>query len=124
MRGRKTRQNDNLPRARPRSFSFRQNGTRESGCGRMIEDDLASSGAEGLGDPLAKALATRGDAALAADSREYLREQTRLARLQSENLVDQNAFEMSHLRWRRFADRVRGTGNAILVMLVVLLIVA
>ena len=90
----------------------------------MIEDDVVSGGTERLGDPLATVLATRDDALLAADSREYLREQTRLARLQSENLVEQNAFEMSHLRWRRLADRVRGTGHGILVLLGVLLIVA
>ena len=34
----------------------------------------------------------------------YLDEQTRLARLQAESLIEQNAFELSHLRFRRFSD--------------------
>ncbi|HJW42366.1 MAG TPA: hypothetical protein VJ476_14210 [Rhizomicrobium sp.] len=34
----------------------------------------------------------------------YLEEQTRLARLQAESLIEQNAFELSHLRFRRFSD--------------------
>ncbi|HEX3432096.1 MAG TPA: hypothetical protein VHT03_14540 [Rhizomicrobium sp.] len=38
----------------------------------------------------------------------YLREQTDLARLQRQYLSEQNAFELSHLRWRRFNDQMRG----------------
>ncbi len=37
----------------------------------------------------------------------YLEEQTRLARLQIANLSEQNAFELSHLRFRRFSDYAR-----------------
>ena len=84
----------------------------------MIDEDDSVAGAmPELDDPLAASLSMHSDASLAGDSRAYLRERTRLARLQSENLIEQNAFEMSHLKWRRFADRVRGAGHAILVFL-------
>ncbi len=58
------------------------------------------------GDPAAAgiALASVLDPRAAA----YLAEQTRLARLQAENLIEQNAFELSHLRWRRFNDQMKG----------------
>ena len=38
------------------------------------------------------------------DMRLFVREQTRLAQLQSQSLIEQNAFELSHLRFRRFSD--------------------
>jgi tetratricopeptide (TPR) repeat protein len=87
----------------------------------MIEDDIAPSAAQRLGDPLATVLATNSEIC-AADTHAYLREQTRLARLQSENLIEQNAFEISHLRWRRVADRLRGLGYIIFVLFVLLAI--
>ena len=72
--------------------------------------------------------ASRGNAGNAADAialgagateeaRVYLREQTRLARLQSDNLIEQNAFELSHLRWRRLNDQLAGAFRIILVVL-------
>jgi Tfp pilus assembly protein PilF len=90
----------------------------------MIEDEFVPPGVPDLDDPLAAALEKHRDAAQSEEARAYLRERTRLARLQSENLIEQNAFEMSHLKWRRFADRVRGAGHAILVLLGVLVMVA
>jgi Tfp pilus assembly protein PilF len=89
----------------------------------MIEAESVRDVAQRLGDPLATALAANPEAH-AADTQAYLREQTRLARLQSENLIEQNAFEISHLRWRRVADRVRGAGHFILVLLGLLVVVA
>ncbi len=77
-------------------------------------DDIAA--ARVATDPAATAMAFGADPSIAADSRAYLREQTRLARLQSENLIEQNAFELSHLKWRRFTDSVRGVGYAILML--------
>ena len=47
----------------------------------------------------------------------YLEEQTRLARLQAENLVEQNEFELSHLRWRRFNDQMKGALQIMIVAL-------
>ena len=59
----------------------------------------------------------------------YLEEQTRLSKhqsklseLQSQNLIDQNAFELSHLRFRRFSDYAR-FGLELAGFLVVLLVV-
>ncbi|HTT83392.1 MAG TPA: hypothetical protein VMF67_07915 [Rhizomicrobium sp.] len=89
----------------------------------MIEDEYASADAQRLGDPLATVLATHAETS-SADTRAYLREQTRLARLQSENLIEQNAFEISHLKWRRFTDRMRGAGFCILMLLGLLVVVA
>jgi len=48
------------------------------------------------------------DASVAEESRAFLREQVALAKLQKQNLLDQNAFELSHLRWRRFNDQMKG----------------
>jgi tetratricopeptide (TPR) repeat protein len=80
-----------------------------------FEDESVRDVSQRLGDPLATVMATHSEAH-AADAQAYLREQTRLARLQSENLIEQNAFEISHLRWRRVGDRVRGVGYVIMVL--------
>ncbi len=48
-----------------------------------------------------------------ADS--YLDEQIELARLQKQNLIEQNAFEISHLRWRRFNDQMKGAMQIMVV---------
>ena len=71
----------------------------------------------GAGDAAAAAIAMNADASTAEDARLYLREQTRLARLQSDNLIEQNAFELSHLRWRRLNDQLSGAFRIILVVL-------
>ncbi|HEX4080729.1 MAG TPA: hypothetical protein VHX61_17855 [Rhizomicrobium sp.] len=89
----------------------------------MIEEEPIHDIGQRLGDPLATALAAQSETAT-AETCAYLREQTRLARLQSENLIEQNAFEISHLRWRRVADRIRGAGHFILVLLGLLVVVA
>jgi tetratricopeptide (TPR) repeat protein len=60
-----------------------------AGSGPNAAADAIALGAQGPLDPRAAA---------------YLEEQTRLAKLQSQNLIDQNAFELSHLRFRRFSD--------------------
>ena len=57
------------------------------------------------GDPAAAGIAL--GAPLDPHAAAYLDEQTRLARLQGENLIEQNAFELSHLRWRRLSDWMR-----------------
>jgi len=54
----------------------------------------------------AEAMALHAASRARADA--YLDEQTELARLQKENLIEQNAFELSHLKWRRFNDQMRG----------------
>jgi hypothetical protein len=42
-----------------------------------------------------------------AEAREYLREQIEFTKLQKQKPIDQNAFELSHLRWRRAVRRDR-----------------
>jgi len=73
----------------------------------MAGDDSDSGGARaggtsGAADAFALGAASR------AKAEAYLDAQTHLARLQSQNLIEQNAFELSHLKWRRFGDQMRG----------------
>ncbi len=55
-----------------------------------------------------------------ADS--YLAEQIELARLQKQSLIEQNQFELSHLRWRRFNDQMKGAMQIMIVALGVLVV--
>ena len=68
--------------------------------GLSEDDDSAKPGP--AGDPAAAAIAL--GAPLDPRAAAYLQEHTRLAALQAENLIEQNAFELSHLRFRRFSD--------------------
>jgi hypothetical protein len=85
----------------------------------MAEENERSA-ATGTGDPAAVGIAMHDDAS--AEARAYLREQTELARLQKQNLFEQNAFELSHLRFRRFSDYARfalEVAGGLVVLLVV-----
>jgi tetratricopeptide (TPR) repeat protein len=70
-----------------------------------MADDKAGAGRGAGADP-ASAIAL-GQGALDPRAAAYLGEQTRLVRLQAESLLEQNAFELSHLRFRRFSDYAR-----------------
>ncbi len=67
------------------------------------------------------------EASLSAASRAkadaYLDQQTELAKLQKESLLEQNAFELSHLRWRRFNDQMKGAMQIMAVLIGVLFVV-
>src|SRR5271156_2748874 len=63
-------------------------------------------------------------AASQAKADAFLDEQTRLAKLQSQNLVELNAFEPSHLRWRRFNDQMKGALQIMLVAVGALIVAA
>lgn len=76
-------------------------------------EDVAGHAAGSNG--AAEALALGGASREKADA--YLEEQLRFARLQSQNLIEQNAFELSHLRWRRLNDQLSGALRIILVVL-------
>ena len=78
------------------------------------EVDVAGAGRAG-GASVAESLALAGASRAKADT--YLDEQVRLARLQSQNLIEQNAFEISHLRWRRFNDQMKGALQIMVVAL-------
>src|ERR1700733_6249093 len=71
----------------------------------MAED--AQGGAGRNSGAAAEAVALGHPGILDPRAATYLEEQTRLARLQSANLLEQNAFELSHLRFRRFSDYAR-----------------
>jgi cytochrome c-type biogenesis protein CcmH/NrfG len=64
-------------------------------------DDAARRGAQPRAEGIGLAAASRAKADV------YLEEQIELARLQKQNLIEQNAFELSHLRFRRFSDYAR-----------------
>jgi tetratricopeptide (TPR) repeat protein len=90
--------------------------------GRMSSEDdeveaarAAHSGASAADIAVAAASRAKADA--------YLDQQTELARLQKENLLEQNAFELSHLRWRRFNDQMKGAMQIIAVLFGLLLVV-
>jgi tetratricopeptide (TPR) repeat protein len=83
-----------------------------------IEDRAAPAGTSAGAETVAF------HAASAAKADAYLDEQTRLARLQSENLIELNAFEMSHLRWRRFNDQMKGALQIMLVLVGALFVFA
>ena len=80
----------------------------------MAEDEDATASRNSAGNA-ADAIALGAGAT--EEARVYLREQTRLAKLQSDNLIEQNAFELSHLRWRRLNDQLGGAFRIILVVL-------
>jgi tetratricopeptide (TPR) repeat protein len=77
----------------------------------MADDDNIAS-ARPTPDPVAAQIAM---SAGAAEAREYLREQIEFTKLQKQNLIEQNAFELSHLRWRRFNDQMKGALQIMLV---------
>src|SRR6202789_1404721 len=84
----------------------------------MADDDEKQRGSAGDA-ALAVALGGTGE-----EMRAYLREQTELAKLQKQNLVELNDFELSHLRWRRFNDQMRGALQLMLVAVGALLVIA
>src|SRR5689334_11341745 len=85
----------------------------------MAEDDSAVRNPANA--PAGEGIALPAASAGAADA--YLQEQIRLARLQSQNMIEQNAFELSHLRWRRFNDQMKGAMQIMIVALGLLLVV-
>jgi tetratricopeptide (TPR) repeat protein len=51
------------------------------------------------------------------------REQARVAALQAKNLIEQDRFELSHLRWRAFNEKMKGAGQIMLVAAGLLIVV-
>jgi tetratricopeptide (TPR) repeat protein len=86
----------------------------------MADDEPHGSGSGP--NTVADALALGAQGTLHPHAAAYLEEQTRLAKLQSQNLIEQNDFELSHLRWRRFNDQMKGTLQIILVLVSVLVL--
>jgi tetratricopeptide (TPR) repeat protein len=80
----------------------------------MADEDIADVRARSAATADAVAL---GSGPLDPRAADYLKEQTRLSRLQAESLIEQNAFELSHLRWRRFNDQMKGALQIMVVAL-------
>jgi tetratricopeptide (TPR) repeat protein len=88
----------------------------------MADEDI-----DDAAKPSARADATALHAALSGGSeeaRDYLRRQSRLADLQIDTLEKQDEFEISHLRWRRFNDQMKGAMQIMLVLVGALLVFA
>ena len=85
------------------------------------EDDAVTPGK--VGDAAAAGLALNAGSS-SHEARAYLREQTELARLQKQSLIEQNAFELSHLRWRRLNDQMKGALQIMLVAVGALIVFA
>ena len=71
----------------------------------------------------AEALALGAPGTLDPRAAAYLEKQGRLADLQSQNLIDLNAFELSHLRWRRFGDQMSGAFQAMLALIALVIVI-
>jgi tetratricopeptide (TPR) repeat protein len=80
----------------------------------MADDEAGVQRGAGADPAVAIAL---GQGALDPRAAAYLGEQARLVRLQAESLLEQNAFELSHLRWRRFNDQMKGALQIMMVAL-------
>jgi tetratricopeptide (TPR) repeat protein len=90
-----------------------------------MAETLGKSVSAPAGNSAADALALGAEAkngGLDPRAAAYLEEQTRLARLQIDNLTEQNAFELSHLRWRRFRDRMSGLLQCIIALIGVMIV--
>lgn len=89
-----------------------------------MADDNFDEGAKPSAQADAAAIHVALGASGASDeAREYLRRQSRLADLQIENLLKLDAFENSHLRWRRFNDQMKGAMQIMLVAVGALIVV-
>src|ERR1700721_4078199 len=83
-------------------------------------EQLARDGASG--DALATQTAI--GAPLLPASEDYLRKNSRLLDLQIRRLQHEEEFDISHLRWRRFNDQMRGMLQIMAVAIVGLVVIA
>jgi hypothetical protein len=88
----------------------------------MAEEQEDRAAKSAPADNLAARLAL--DTATAAEARDYLRRQNRLAELQIDSLGKQDEYELSHLRWRRFNDQMTGAARIMLVAVGALIVAA
>jgi tetratricopeptide (TPR) repeat protein len=100
----------------------------------MAEDEFDDALARGKASAAADAAALHtalGAAGASAEAREFLAKQSKLAdlqmenfRLENENLKNLDQYELSHLRWRRFNDQMRGALQIVLVIVGVAILIA
>jgi tetratricopeptide (TPR) repeat protein len=89
-----------------------------------LDDDAEIPPGSGGINPAALDAATAGPAASTDEARGFLREQKRLTRLQAKILHEQHALELSHMRWRRFNDQMKGALQIMAVALAIFVVVA
>ena len=80
-----------------------------------VEGEVQGAARAGAVDPASISIALNGASRARADA--FLEKQSRLADLQIENLQRIDEFELSHLRWRRFNDQMRGMLQVIAALL-------
>jgi tetratricopeptide (TPR) repeat protein len=85
-------------------------------------DEESSAGTAAAANAMAAQMAM--DAPQSPASEAYLRKHGRLLDLQIENLQKQDEFEVSHLRWRRFNDQMRGLLQVMAVAVAALVVAA
>jgi tetratricopeptide (TPR) repeat protein len=85
-------------------------------------DDESSAGIAATANAMAAQMVL--GAPLSPASEVYLRKHGRLLDLQIENLQKQDEYEVSHLRWRRFNDQMRGLLQVMAVAVATLVVVA
>ena len=90
-----------------------------------LDDDSASAPGGGTGgvNPSALDAAMTGASAATEEARDFLRRQSALTDLQAKILHEQHALELSHLRWRRFGDQMKGALQIFVVILGLLLLI-
>ncbi len=88
----------------------------------MADDGEDIAAGKTTGASVAESMALAGAGRAKADA--YLDEQIEVAKLQKKSLIDQNEFELSHLRWRRFNDQMKGALQIMLVAIGAVVVVA
>jgi hypothetical protein len=86
----------------------------------MVDEDEKGRG-PGAGRDAALAVALNGTS---AEARVYLRKQGELADLEIDKLRKEDEFELSHLRWRRFNDQMRGALQIMVIAVGAVVVVA
>ncbi|HEY1710329.1 MAG TPA: hypothetical protein VGG10_18810 [Rhizomicrobium sp.] len=88
----------------------------------MAEETERPVGSGGNDDSAAAALALTSASRTKADA--YLDARIEASRLERDNLIEQNAFELSHLRWRRFNDQMKGALQIMAIVIAAVMVIA
>ena len=88
----------------------------------MADDDFEDSARPSAKADAAAMHAALGTPGVSEDARDYLRKQSLLADLQIDNLRKQDEYELSHLRWRRFNDQMKGAMQIMIVAIGLLVV--
>jgi hypothetical protein len=81
----------------------------------MAEDAFEESAKPSATADAAAMHAALGAPGASEEARDYLRKQSLLSDLQIDNLRKQDEYELSHLRWRRFNDQMKGAMQIMMV---------